>query len=182
MLTQKEFTLLYECCAPHLKPVVLTAYYTGMRRAEILKLTWDKVDLKNGFIRLAADMTKTSTARTVPLHPKVIAVLKQLPIGLHERRVFLWKGKPFDEIKTGFKGACRRAKLDDFTFHDLRHCALNNLRLAGNDYFRIMAASGHKTTAVFKRYNLVTEDELSQMKWFDEGTLDTYMDTQQKRT
>lgn len=50
----------------------------------------------------------------------------------------------------------------------LRHCAINNMRLVGNDYFRIMAASGHKTTAVFKRYNLVTEKELSEMKWLDE--------------
>ena len=102
--------------------------------------------------------------------------------GLHEKRVFLRKGQPFDEIKTGFRAACRRANLEDFTFHDLRHCALNNMRLAGNDYFRIMAASGHKTTSVFKRYNLVTEEELSQMKWLEEGHIDTIMDTNKKKT
>jgi len=57
------------------------------------------------------------------------------------------------------------AELHDFTFHDLRHCAINNLRLAGNDYFKIMAISGHKTMSVFKRYSLVTEDELKNVNW-----------------
>jgi hypothetical protein len=42
---------------------------------------------------------------------------------------------------------------------------LNNLRKAGNDFFQIMALSGHKTISVFKRYNLVTEEELAQVKW-----------------
>jgi hypothetical protein len=42
---------------------------------------------------------------------------------------------------------------------------MNNLRKAGNDYFRIMAMSGHKTISVFKRYNPVTEEELSQVRW-----------------
>ena len=52
----------------------------------------------------------------------------------------------------------------DFTFHDLRHCALNNLRLAGNDRYVIKQAFGHKTDSAFQRYILVTEDEMSGMK------------------
>ena len=71
----------------------------------------------------------------------------------------------FDEFREAFKKACRDAGIMDFTFHDLRHCALNNLRLAGNDYFKIMALSGHRTMACFKRYNLVTEQELAAIKW-----------------
>lgn len=102
-------------------------------------------------------------------------------------RVFLFDGKPFYEIKRSFNNACHKSGLLDFTFHDLRHCALNNLRLAGNDYFRIMAVSGHKTMSVFKRYSLVTEEELSQISWLSEEEevepkpMDTYMDTKRKR-
>ena len=58
--------------------------------------------------------------------------------------------------------------LGDFNFHDLRHCAINNLRLAGNDHFLIKQASGHKTDVAFQRYNLVTEDEMKGMKWYTE--------------
>jgi integrase len=185
ILSQDEFRKLLTACADHLRPVVLTAYCTGMRRSEILNLTWNEVDLKTGFIRLAARRTKTNTARSVPLHPHVRAMLGRLPRELRTDKVFLRKGKPFGDLKKAFQGACERAGIEDFTFHDLRHCALNSLRLAGNDYFRIMAASGHKTMAVFKRYNLVTEEELSQMKWGDDnpdsGTMDTYMDTKRKK-
>ena len=185
VLTQDEFDKLLSVCSSHIRPVILAAYYTGMRRAEILNLTWDEVDLNNGFIRLAADRTKTKNARSIPLHPKVKDMLKSLPKGLHTNRVFLLNGKPFDDIKRSYPTACRKAGIEDFTFHDLRHCAINNLRQAGNDYFRIMAISGHKTMSVFKRYNLVTEDELSQVAWHDEsskpGPIDTHIDTKEKR-
>jgi integrase len=56
--------------------------------------------------------------------------------------------------------ACKEAGIDNFTFHDLRHTAINNWRLQGNDYFRIMAVSGHKTMEVFKRYAKVSREEL----------------------
>ncbi len=167
ILSVEEFEELYVQCSSYLKPVVLMAYFTGMRRSEILNLIWEDVDLKKGFVRLKAESTKTQTARSMPLHPKVVSTLKSLSMSESSSKVFLRNGMPFVDIKKGFKAACCRAGIEDFTFHDLRHCALNNMRLAGKDYFRIMAASGHKTTAVFKRYNLVTEEELSQMKWLD---------------
>ena len=62
-----------------------------------------------------------------------------------------------------FRSACKRAGLRDFTFHDLRHSAINNWRLQGHDYFRIMAATGHKTLSVFKRYNTVSREELKAL-------------------
>lgn len=165
VLTVDEFTALLDACDLHLKPIVQMAYHMGMRKDEIVRLTWSEVDLRKGFIRLPAERTKTDSPRIVPLHPEVKATLEKLPRGLHTDRVFLRHGQPFEEIKHSFQAACKKAKIENFTFHDLRHCALNNLRKAGNDFFQIMALSGHKTISVFKRYNLVTEEELSQIKW-----------------
>ena len=165
VLTQEESKALLNACDDHLKPIIEMAYWMGMRKDEVVKLTWPEVDLKKGFIRLPAERTKTDSPRNIPIHPEVRATLERLPRGLHTDRVFLRYGQPFDEIKHSFQSACEKAKIEDFTFHDLRHCALNNLRKAGNDFFQIMAMSGHKTISVFKRYNLVTEEGLSQVKW-----------------
>jgi integrase len=59
------------------------------------------------------------------------------------------------------------------TFHDLRHTFVTDARRAGIDYFRIMAMTGHKTMAVFKRYNPVDARDLRQAM----RQMDTYMDT-----
>jgi integrase len=56
-----------------------------------------------------------------------------------------------------------KAGIEDFTFHDLRHTFINNRRVEGHDYFRIMAATGHKTMSVFKRYNTVSREELQAL-------------------
>ena len=61
-----------------------------------------------------------------------------------------------------FVEAVKLACLGNFTFHNLRHFAINNLRLAGNDRFLIEQASVHKTISAFKRYNLVTEEEIKK--------------------
>ncbi len=95
-------------------------------------------------------------------------MLKSIPRGIRSRRVFLKEGEPVKEFQRDYRQAVKDAELGDFTFHDLRHCAINNMRLAGNDYFSIMAQSGHKTMAVFKRYNLISNTELENTKWLDE--------------
>jgi integrase len=75
---------------------------------------------------------------------------------LPKTRVFTCAGRSVGSIKRAFETVVKRAAIKEFTFHDLRHTAINNWRLQGHDYFRIMEASGHKTMRVFKRYNTVS--------------------------
>jgi integrase len=61
-LSKEECQALINACSPHLKPIVITALNTGMRRREILSLEWEKhIDLKHGFILL--DVTKNGERR-----------------------------------------------------------------------------------------------------------------------
>jgi integrase len=78
-------------------------------------------------------------------------------------KVSTQSGRQIGGIKTAFKPACKRAGIEDFTFHDLRHTAINTWRLQGPEYFRIMAATGHKTMTVFKRYNTVSKEALTAL-------------------
>jgi integrase len=183
ILTQEEFDTLLDKCDTHIKGPVMVGYYMGLRLSEIINLVWPEIDQKKGFIRLSAERTKTNTSRSIPLHPRVKTMLDTLPRGLHTDRVFLFDGKPFNEFKRSWKTALKNAGIKDFVFHDLRHCALNNLRRAGNDFFQIMALSGHRTMSVFKRYNLVTEEELTKIKWPAHGDLnDSNNESQSENT
>jgi integrase len=148
-----------------------------MRRGEILNLTWDKVDLKEGFLYLQPEDCKTDEGRDVPLNAELVAMMKAIPRGLPGIRVFTRVGEPINCVREGFKSACRKAGIEDFTFHDLRHTFINNKRLEGHDYFRIMAATGHKTLSVFKRYNTVSLKELKALVEGNPGNMDTNMDT-----
>jgi integrase len=160
VLTAEEYTRLMAHCPAHIRPVVKVAYYTAMRQGEILNLTWGQVDLKEELIKLAPEHCKSNEGRDVPLKRELVEMLKAMPRGLPAVKVFTYAGRQIGAIKRGFTTACKRAGIEDFTFHDLRHTAINNWRLRGHDYFRIMAATGHKTMSVFKRYNTVSKEEL----------------------
>jgi integrase len=160
VLSAEEYNRLLEYCPTHLKPIVKLAYYTAMRQGEILNLKWGQVDLKEGFIRLRPEDTKTDEGRLVPLNQELLEMFRAMPRGLPTLPVFTYKGNSVSCIKKSFVTACKKAGVESFCFHDLRHTAINNWRLQGHDYFRIMAASGHKTMEVFKRYNTVTLAEL----------------------
>jgi integrase len=160
VLSPEEFTRLLAYCPEHLKPIVKLAYHTAMRQGEILGLTWGHVDLKEGFIRLDPKHTKTNDRRLVPLNGELMEMFKAMPRGLPGVKVFVRGGRAIKSIREAFEHAREKAGLENFCFHDLRHTALNNWRLQGHDYFRIMAATSHKTLNVFKRYNTVSKEEL----------------------
>ena len=177
VLNQEEFELLLYHCPEYLKGPVLVGFYIPMRQAEIFKLTWDQVDIGRKYIRLGQE-TKNKTGRVIPLHPKILDYLNSQPRPIHGGYIF--NKRWFD--RHAFDKAVQNAGIVDFRFHDLRHCAINNLRLAGNDHYSIKKVSGHKTDIAFQRYNLVTEEEILSMKWLDlkkdeQRTMDTYMDT-----
>jgi integrase len=67
VVSEEEYGQLLAVSPTHLRRTIVCAYETGMRAGEIQYLTWDKVDLKIGFIRLAAEDTKTSKKRAVPI-------------------------------------------------------------------------------------------------------------------
>jgi integrase len=162
VLSPEEFEQLQSQSALHLQAINLMAYQTGMRSGEILNLTWNRVDLKAGLVRLKAEDTKTDDARLVPLTADLTTLLKDLykVHYLQEPHVFLVNGKSVHSIKTAFKAACRRATLQGFRFHDFRHTAVTNMRRAGIDHLTIMRITGHKTLEVFKRYNSFLEGDL----------------------
>ena len=169
VLSEDEFEILLENLQSPLKELTIVAFHVAMRQKEILHLKWDQVDLDKNIIRLKGEDTKTGFKRRIPIHPRVLEMLQ----GLHEckvsKQVFLSNGKPIKIFSGNLKRlwdlAVKKSELGDFTFHDLRRCAINNLRLAGNDQFTIMSISGHKTPSVFKRYNVVTEEEVRSVSW-----------------
>ena len=65
-LSKEECKDLINACDNHVKPIVITALNTGMRKSEILSLKWDNVDLKHGFVLL--DMTKNGERREIPIN------------------------------------------------------------------------------------------------------------------
>ena len=154
VLSSREFNRLHEAANNSLKPLLTMAYYTAMRKGEILDLTWDKVDFKHKFIK-----TKTKRQRLIPLIRPVLDVLQTLRSEKKRPFVFHRNSEVVRSIKEGFKNACDAAKIKDLTFHDLRHMAIVRWVKAGLSQNAIMMISGHVTRSVFARYvNLKPRD------------------------
>ena len=172
VLSSEEWENYRSHCPDWYLPIAVCAYRTGMRKSEIINLSPARVDLQSGFIRLRPEDTKTGHGRSIPIHPELKEVLRSaLRVRLlRTDRIFQKNGKPVDAhaIRLAHESVCEDAGILEFVFHDFRHTCLNNWRKDGHDYFRIMAASGHKTISVFKRYNLVDEQELKSLVSFED--------------
>jgi integrase len=151
-LSKEECQSLIDACHPHLKPIVITALNTGMRKGEILNLKWDNVDLKHGFILL--DITKNGERREIPINDTLKGVLQGITRRLDIPYVFYDNaaGKPYGDVKRAFATACRKAKIADFHFHDLRHTFASQLIMAGVDLTTVKELLGHKTLTMTLRY------------------------------
>lgn len=157
----------------HLKPVVRFAALTGWRKGEVLPLQWSQVDFATGTVRLAPGSTKNDEGREFPFRalPELEALLerqRELTRGLERDRhiiiphVFHRDGKPLKSIRSGWNGACERAGLKGWLFHDLRRTAVRNLEQAGVPRSVAMKLTGHKTESVYRRYAIADRKALEE--------------------
>ncbi|MEW6214906.1 MAG: site-specific integrase [Nitrospirota bacterium] len=152
-LSKEECQSLINACDKHIRPIVVTALNTGMRKGEILSLKWDNVDLKHGFILL--DITKNGERREIPINDTVRQTLQSLTRRLDVPYVFYDPiiGKPYQNVKRSFNTTLRRAGIRDFHFHDLRHTFASHLVMAGVDITTVKELLGHKTLTMTLRYS-----------------------------
>ena len=165
VLSVDEFNRLMDALPYHAKNIVAAAFYTGMRRGEILSLTWDRVDMDQRKIELEREHTKDDEKRFIPIAKSLLKILDNIPREENEH-VFLYKGLPLKGIQASLKKACEKAGIpygrktkNGITFHDLRHTFNTNMRKAGNHDTVTMDITGHSTREMFDRYNTVDEKE-----------------------
>jgi integrase len=151
--------LLAECKkskSPNLYAKVFIALKTGMRAGEISQLSSDTI--KDGNITLASSMTKQKKVKNVPVVQSLEQYLDTLP-----------SFNFASNCKKAFAGAVKRAGIEDFHFHDLRHTFASELVQRGVSIYTVAKLLGHSSVAMAMRYShLSPESELRAISKIDE--------------
>ena len=179
-LTPEEAKRLIDAATPHLKPILIVALNTGMRKGEILKLKWEDIHWKRGVILLTD--TKNSQWREVPMNGVLTETLRDMMKRSDSPYVFMsWTGKPFTEVRKSFESASRVAGIEDFRFHDLRHTFASQSVMAGVDLTTVGEILGHKSIAMTMRYShlspLHKKQAVEKLEEVMRANMDTNMDT-----
>jgi len=155
-LTQEEITRLLDAYAKsrnkELRAAVIVALNTGLRLGELLGLTWDRIDLSRGVIRL--ELTKSGRRREVPLNAESYAAL----VGLNPKE----SGRIFStqRIRKAYESAVTNAKLDDVNFHTLRHTFASWAVMRGVSLKEFQELLGHSSLAMTMRYAHLAPERL----------------------
>jgi len=156
-LSEEEINRLLDELPKGSRTIVLCALYTGLRKGELLGLTWNAVDLKNRMIRV--EKTKTNERRIIPISEGLFKHLLEMS---HKNK----NGKDFifstykKNLRRNFEAGLKRAGIEDFRFHDLRHTFASHLVMNAVGLKVVQELLGHKTMAMTMRYSHLSQDHL----------------------
>ncbi|MBN1348962.1 site-specific integrase [candidate division KSB1 bacterium] len=152
-LSEEEAQRLIQCSSNHIKPIVMTALNTGMRLGEILALRWEHVHIRNviePYLEVA--QTKNNKKRFIPLNDDMVDLFISLEDN-GSQYVFLGtRGERLTTISKPFISALKRAGIEDFRFHDLRHTFASHYIMNGGDLLALKEILGHSDLKMVQRY------------------------------
>jgi integrase len=152
-----EIKRIADSAAKHLRPIILTAVYTGLRMGRILSLKWDQVDFDNMQIVFIG---KNGLNQSVPMVPQLRELLESLP--RVSGFVFMFRGQALKSIKAGWRAACDRAGIEYKNFHTLRHTTATWLLRDSKDLRLVKEVLGHKTIQTTLKYAHLANDHKAE--------------------
>jgi integrase len=167
-LSNADFRKILAVIPAWYAPIVQVAYYSGMRRGEILGLTWKRVNLKTRMIYLGPDEVKERNWKRVPIHQELVSILE----GLRSQQVisldklFFHNGSAIqhrDQLRWAWdRKVCKLGFESKPNFHDLRHTWKTNARRSGMDPEIRESILGHalRGKSISEGYGVISDEEL----------------------
>ena len=144
-------TLLNELPA-HQKGPVIFALSTGLRAGNVFGLRWNQVDMERRVCWFFGDQVKNSEDLSISLNDAAMNVLKSMQ-GIHDEYVFSYRGKRIKCLTTkAWYAALKRAGIENFRWHDLRHTWASWLIQEGVPIYALQEMGGWKSVEMVRRY------------------------------
>jgi integrase len=151
-LTPEQVQTLLKELPPHQQDMMIFALSTGLRQANVLQLEWSQVDMVRKVCWIHPDQAKARKAIHVPLNSSAMDVLLR-QVGKHPQRVFTFRGIPSTNVNTrGWRAALKRAGIENFRWHDLRHTWASWLAQQGTPMNVLQELGGWESETMVKRY------------------------------
>lgn len=174
-LEKDEAKRLIDECPEPLKSVVKFALATGLRRSNIINLEWQQIDMQRRVAWVNPEDSKSNRAIGVALNDTACKVLRD-QIGNHHKFVFVHTkaGRRPDGSVTpavrkmrvddgrAWKSACKRAGIEDFRFHDLRHTWASWLIQSGVPLSVLQEMGGWESIEMVRRYAHLAPNHLTE--------------------
>lgn len=184
-MTEKELHLLLTACreseSPDLFLAVLMSITTGARQAEILGLHWRDIDLEKSVVhlRVGHETANKGGARSLPINPQALVILKERKLALKivdltgAALVFPSRvsRRQSIDLRTPWRTSLKRAGIEGFHWHDLRHSTASFMAAHGASLLEIGAVLGHKSAQTTRRYAHLTEKATHKLVTDVFGTL-----------
>ncbi len=141
--------------ADYLSPMVLVALNTGLRRGELFSLTWDDIDFERSMLTVKGDTAKNGKTRHIPLNQIAFQALKNWRNTNDSMSSIFFnakKGTAFTHVKKSWANLLKKADINNFRWHDMRHHFASKLVMAGADLNSVRELLGHADIKMTLRY------------------------------